>query len=134
MLNTIFFNIFTDLSLLKSIVFKNRWWKLWRFFFFFFLLRFLFGSMHSNENVKKNEITKRARFIIPRFIENCRIIRAIVTLAGIRIGQFMSEWLWIISAVGRIKLWYYISSFRSNCHAAPRLFPLASFHANFARL
>lgn len=88
---------------------------------FFFLLRFLFGSMRSNENAK-NEITKWTRFIIPRY-RKCRIIRAIVTLAGIRVGQFMSEWLWIISAVGRIKLWYYISSFRPNCHTAPRLVP-----------
>lgn len=56
---------------------------------FFFLLRFLFGSMRSNENAK-NEITKWTRFIIPRY-RKCRIIRAIVTLAGIRVGQFMSE-------------------------------------------
>lgn len=65
--------------------------------------------MRSNENAK-NEITKWTRFIIPLRYRKCRIIRAIVTLAGIRVGQFMSEWLWIISAVGRIKLWYYISS------------------------
>lgn len=111
----------------------DRWWKLLGFFF---LLRFLFGSMHSNENAK-NEITKWTRFIIPRY-RKCRIIRAIVTLAGIRVGQFMSEWLWIISAVGRIKLWYYISSFRPNCHTAPPLVPsllsLSLFHTNFTRL
>lgn len=69
--------------------------------FFFFVLRF-------ERKCKKWNYENWTRFITTLY-RKCRIIRGIVTLAGIRVGQFMSEWLWIISAVGRIKSWYRIS-------------------------